>query len=58
VELQVEKDPEAEARELVDCLRTLRCKELAADLEQTCRAPKPACQSAGRPQAVDIQGDD
>jgi len=54
VKLQVEKDPEAQARELFDCSRTFRRKELAADLEQSYRSPEPACQSTRWPQAVNI----
>jgi len=58
VKLQVEEDAKAKARELFNGSRALGCKELASYFEAPCCTPKPPCQCAGRPQAVNIQGYD
>lgn len=58
VKLQVEEYPKTEGRKPFNGARPLRRKELTADLEKAGHATKLARQGAGRPQAVNIQGDD
>ena len=58
VELQIEKDSEPEGRQPFDRRRPLSRKELAANLEDAGHASKLARQGAGRPQGVNVQGDD
>ena len=58
MELQVEEDPEPKARELFDRSRSFGREKLASYFEDSCRPSEPARQNAGRPQAVNIQGDD
>jgi hypothetical protein len=58
VKLQVEEYPEAEGRKLFNGPRALRREELTADLDKAGHATKLARQGAGRPQAVNIQGND
>jgi hypothetical protein len=58
MELEVEEDAKAQARELFNGSRALGGKELASYFDDVRRPPKPACQCAGRPQPGDIQCDD
>ena len=58
VEFQIEENLGAGVRELLDCPRTFRSKELAAYFEQPDRPAKPLHQSSCSPEAVNIQGND
>jgi hypothetical protein len=58
MEFEVEKDPKAKPRELLNGSGAFGCEKLAPHLEEACCAPKLPRQGAGRPQAVKIQGDD
>jgi hypothetical protein len=58
VKFQVEEDSEAHIRELFDGSRSLGGKELTTDFEKAGCPAQLARQGAGRPDAIDIQGND
>jgi hypothetical protein len=58
VKLQVEENISAQTRQLSNSLRALGCEELLADFEKPSYAAKLPRQGVGRPQAVNIQGND
>jgi len=58
VKLQIEKDAGSQASELFDRSGAFGGEELAANLEKASCATQLARQSAGRPHAVNIEGDD
>jgi hypothetical protein len=58
VEFQVQEDPKTESRDLRYRSRPFRRKKLASDFEDSRRPAEPARQNGGRPQPVNVQGDD
>jgi len=58
VEFEIEEDLCAGVREHLNCPRTLGSKELTPNFEEADYPAKPARQGAGRPQAVNVKGDD
>jgi len=58
VKLQVEENISAETRQFSNGLRALGCEELLANLEKPSYSAELSRQSASRPQAVNIQGND